>query len=304
MDNHPTLLEAALDYAENFGWHVFPVRETFGKPYYSHKKQKTVTPEPKAPYVSSGVLSATKDINKIRAWWKKYPNAGIGVNCGKSRLFVVDLDNHKKVGASRGTGHSNFMKMGIPWHGAWQAITPSGGFHLIYSDPSNIGIISTDEKTQIDTRAKNSYFIAPHSWYIDKSGNRGSYVRVGEWNPNNPPMNVTPLMLRKLGLDDVDKKSKQVPEIDLGDQKFILDIARALEEISSEYADNYQDWIKIGIALKPLEDVGLSLWDSFSKKSSKYDEAEIVDRWETFPIPDRITYRSIFYYRNLSKGIL
>jgi len=303
MDNQ-TLLQAALDYAENFGWFLFPVRETFGKPYFSHKKQKIVTPEPKSPYVSSGVLSATRDLDKIRAWWKKYPNAGIGVNCSKSRLFVIDLDNHKEVGNSNGTGHANFMKLGIPWQGAWQAITPSGGFHLIYSDPDDIGVISTNEHTQIDTRAKNSYFIAPHSWYVDKNGKKGAYIRVGEWNPNKPPMNVTPLILSKLGLDRREEKdSKPIEKIDFGNQKFISDIAKALDEISEEYADNYQDWIKIGIALKPLEDVGLYLWDSFSKKSSKYDETEIANRWETFPVPEQITYKSIFWYRNQSRNL-
>ena len=74
----PNMRNAALWYAKRFGWHIFPLR-----------------PGTKQPFKDLGVYQATNDLDQIRAWWKKWTAATIGINCGLSGLLVVDLDSYK-----------------------------------------------------------------------------------------------------------------------------------------------------------------------------------------------------------------
>jgi hypothetical protein len=63
-------------------------------------------------------------------------------------------------------------------------------------------------------------------------------------------------------------------------------ICSALTSISS---DDYDTWIRIGMALKRSTTQGLSderafvLWDEWSAKSKKYHEGEPAQKWKTFP---------------------
>ena len=48
-------------------------------------------------------------------------------------------------------------------------------------------------------------------------------------------------------------------------------------------ADDYQNWIKVGMGLKSeFGDSGLQLWDKWSQSSEKYNAAEIPKKWESF----------------------
>jgi hypothetical protein len=61
MDDLHTLLDAALTYAEQYGWPLFPP-----------------LPGPKKPLKDShGYIDAPTDLDKIRAWWEKTPMANI-----------------------------------------------------------------------------------------------------------------------------------------------------------------------------------------------------------------------------------
>ena len=70
------MLTAALRYAAE-EWKIIPCA---GK-------------EPAIRGQAGGVYDATDSPKKIRAWWKKFPQANIGIACGKiNRLCVVDID--------------------------------------------------------------------------------------------------------------------------------------------------------------------------------------------------------------------
>jgi hypothetical protein len=68
-------LDEALKCA-NRGFHVLPLK-----------------PRDKWPIVAGGCHAGTKDLDQVRLWWTKHPNANIGVSCGLSDLLVVDADH-------------------------------------------------------------------------------------------------------------------------------------------------------------------------------------------------------------------
>lgn len=73
-----TMLEAALEYARNV-FPVFPVRPD------------------KTPYTPNGFKDATTNEATIRAWWRKWPAAGIAVPTGRAAGWLV-LDRDDRHG--------------------------------------------------------------------------------------------------------------------------------------------------------------------------------------------------------------
>ena len=166
------MLEEALAYARR-GWYVFPCREKPGQPY-TNKNGDTITPLEKTPYVSGGLNSATLDEDQITTWWTAWENALIGVNAGKSGLFVIDIDK-KHV-----NGLETYSTWDINDSAGLQSFTPSGGMHIIFS---GTGKSSTNAKTGIDTRGDGGYFIAPPSKII-KGEYTGEYKQNNDWSKN------------------------------------------------------------------------------------------------------------------------
>ena len=75
------VLDGALALAAR-EWPVFPC-EPSPKPH----------PRAKAPLTANGLKDATTDPEAIREWWRRWPNALIGLPTGdRLGAFVVDLD--------------------------------------------------------------------------------------------------------------------------------------------------------------------------------------------------------------------
>jgi hypothetical protein len=78
----------ALKLAER-GWFVFPCRE---KPCSYKKGEETITRKEKEPYTPKGKNDATTDQAQVKTWWKRWPEALVGVYCEHSGIFALDLD--------------------------------------------------------------------------------------------------------------------------------------------------------------------------------------------------------------------
>ena len=138
------LLKAALFYV-NHGLSVLPLK-VGGK-------------EPDADLVPHGWVNATTDEAAIRSWWKRKPNANIGIAAGKSNLVVIDID--VKDGKD-GRGAIADKDMG----GAVHVLTPSGGHHYYYKVPSGESFQSGANLygfDGLDIRASGGYIVAPPS---------------------------------------------------------------------------------------------------------------------------------------------
>ncbi|WP_298091919.1 phage/plasmid primase, P4 family [uncultured Sphingomonas sp.] len=82
-----SLLEAALTYARR-GWPVFPCDPSTKRPLLPRDKDA----DGKPIKGSGGVTKATTDEDQIRAWWRKWPRAMIGIAVGRTGLIVIDFD--------------------------------------------------------------------------------------------------------------------------------------------------------------------------------------------------------------------
>lgn len=147
MQEKNELLEAALKYAKEYGWAVFPC-----------------SPDTKKPLTPHGCKDAKKTPGPIKAWWTRHPDASIGVATGTmSNLIMIDEDLDEIEGKD---GPHNMM--------LWErdngdlpetvvVITGRGGRHRYFKyDKDDIknraGIIK-----DVDVRGEGGYAILPPS---------------------------------------------------------------------------------------------------------------------------------------------
>lgn len=270
MDNTPksNLMQAALDYAAR-GWYVFPCIE---------KGEKA-----KKPYTKNGFKDASTDPKIIRQWWKQYPNALIGIACGKSGLFAVDLD--VKDGRD---GITNFNHLGIDHTGALQSLTPSKGYQLIFS---GTGKTSTNTKFGIDTRGAGGYIIAPPSVIFGY----GIYQPLNDWTKAPAPV---PAGLIEALESLIQKPSpKPTPKQSHNQNTDDVEKARqALDRLAPWRRNDYQPWVNVGMALSELGNDGLLLWDSWSRRSQKYQKDICAEKWKSFKPGQGLTLGSLLHW--------
>ena len=163
-DSHErvSLLRAALDYAAA-GLHVHPVMPRGKVPVRQCDMcRSTRCPGPDTCHHDAchGLLDATCDPARIRAWWARWPRCNVGVSTGPSALAVVDLDGPAGV-----TQWRAMLGEHPDTPTTLTSRTPSGGAHLWYrADPAR-PCPSTVKKLagDIDTRALGGYVVAPPS---------------------------------------------------------------------------------------------------------------------------------------------
>lgn len=162
-----TMLEAALALARA-GWPVFPC-----------------SPKNKQPLVKTAVKGegglhlATCDEAQIRAWWRRYPRAMIGVPTGaRSGMMAIDLD-------PRAHAADDMLTALRQWTVGDRALPPcavsrtqSGGLHLLFAMPDSEGgdplgnranlfgkVEAAGEaiRSHVDVRGEGGYIIVPPS---------------------------------------------------------------------------------------------------------------------------------------------
>lgn len=113
----------------------------------------------KKPLTEHGLLDASNDAGQINLWWSKWPEAQIGINCERSNLCVLDLDDPATL---------EIIKEKYPELMNTRRIrTGRGGAHLYFKMPGTIKIKSTTKKIKelpsSDTRAYGGYVISEGS---------------------------------------------------------------------------------------------------------------------------------------------
>ena len=80
-------------------------------------------------------LGSTRDAATITRWWTRWPDDLICLDCGKSKIAVIDADSVEGHGVD---GLTNLLDLELqhgPLPETWKARTPSGGEHFFFRDP-------------------------------------------------------------------------------------------------------------------------------------------------------------------------
>ena len=189
----PSTIEAALAYAAA-GWPVLPVA--------AHGKH---------PLAHHGVHDASVDAARIRRWWSRWPDAGVGIATGAgSGLAVLDVDV-KAGGRVSLVG----LRSGRTLPFTLLAHTGGGGFHLYYRQPDGLRVPNTVGRLPnvdgplpgIDLRGDGGYVVAPPSVHASGRPYRWASRQPDEpaplprwlWPPPPPPAIGCPRAIRHEG---------------------------------------------------------------------------------------------------------
>jgi len=190
------LLEAALAYARR-GWPVFPCRECDRGRYKA-----------KRPYTHNGLHAATTDAEQIRDWWRRWPDAMIGLPMGVNGLFALDFD--PRTDAETGEVFSlerlkeeteAQIRCALPISVA--AMTPSDGVHVYYLQPEGEPVRNRGNLPEhVDVRGAGGYVIAPPSLLYTADGGvrRYRWLRSPELETvARPPENLVKVLRERGG---------------------------------------------------------------------------------------------------------
>ncbi len=216
----------------------------------------------KRPLVATGFHAATQDEQQIRAWWRQWPEALVGVPTGQgTQLVVVDYDPDKATQATHDwmAAHTDLL-CSTRAHK-----TKRGGFHYLFK--------STDRyQTGTDLVLDGS----PRKG-IDLRGNGGYIIW---WPLHGGGVVEEPLAPVPAGLIDERKFNAQrdmAPLPTASPDTWAREREKVGDALAFIHPDGYEFWIRIGMALHHASggsDEGFALWHDWSAKGETYDGIE------------------------------
>jgi len=162
--NGVNLARAALDYAER-GWLVIPLH-TSTAIGCSCGRSDCESPG-KHPRTVHGLKDASRDVNMIGEWWRRWPAANVGVLTGaESGILVLDLDGEPALQTL-----IEFESKGWRLPDTCTVVTGRGA-HLYFQYPAGFAIHNSAGKIGLglDIRGEGGYVVAAPS--IHASGAR------------------------------------------------------------------------------------------------------------------------------------
>lgn len=178
------MLDAALAYAKNFGWHVMPLHTPSDGGCSC--RDPACSKQGKHPRIKLGIgmEGASADPTVIRDWWRRWPDANIGIATGPSGIIVVDVDPAKGGAESLQTLATKFPEL----RDAPRQRTGSDGLHLILAAPKDGGEPIRNSQSAlgpgVDVRGAGGLFVAAPS--LHKCGER--YVWAAHADPSMVPI--------------------------------------------------------------------------------------------------------------------
>lgn len=179
--------------------------------------------------------------------------------------------------------------------------TGNNGMHYIYEytnklPKSSAGIYYNGDKYAVDIRSNGGCLIIAPSFYI---GIKDQTKKVYKWVNsllNNTPKQIHDDLLNILipnlkrpcpikNIDNNHNKTTIIKNIDDNKQVNMMEIDEIndlIDMIHVNRSENYDNWILMGATLHQYGEYGLRLFHKFSKKSNKYDKAEVDTKFNTF----------------------
>ncbi len=277
-----TMRKVALYYA-GMGWHVFPLhtmkegRCSCGAVDCDHAG--------KHPRTKHGLSDATADVRIVGKWWEQWPDANIGFHPGPSGIVVLDLDSYKANYAG--------VELTFAEKQTVTGITGGGGEHLFFSSGGVTYRSRNRAVDGVDIKAWGGYVILAPSMH--RSGQR--YVWEMGYAPWEFGLAPVPEMVKAILSSEREVKVKASANGHTVDAGREFERAReALGRLRAGRADDYDDWLKVGMALAELGDRGFDLWDEWSQQSGKYKEGVTAAKWPTFKPGNGVTLASLHHW--------
>ncbi|MBC8422882.1 bifunctional DNA primase/polymerase [bacterium] len=157
-----TETEGALDFAllyAGLGWRVFPLHSM--QDGACSCGNTSCTSPGKHPRTKRGCKDATTDERRIRAWWKRWPDANVAIATGQgSGLVVIDVDPRHGGDDSWET-----LQHELELPATWEVRTGGGGVHAYFSYPEGAAITigASVLGPGVDHRGNGGYVVAPPS---------------------------------------------------------------------------------------------------------------------------------------------
>ncbi len=183
------MLRAALHYANELNWAVLPLHGIRNGICTCSKGKDCPSPG-KHPLIQGGAHSATKTPEIIKKWWRRWPNANIGIAVGKkSGFFVLDIDGE--------TGEETLADLELkngPLPPTVEQLTGNGR-HLLFRTRTDAKVgNAVGIAPGLDIRGEGGYIVAAPSQHISGRG----YGWEVEHDPNDLAPALAPAWLLSL----------------------------------------------------------------------------------------------------------
>ena len=213
--------------------------------------------------------------------YQAVPN-GYSLLCGYQRcdrfLVSIDCDSSQAL--------SQFQGMNFPTTVSYSSGRPGRSQFLYYVDRP---VKSFKLGNGLEVRGENLPSTLPPS----------VHPITGEYHWLVAPDKVKIPTVSSLWIEYLRPKLKiqpQEPKIQSNKHKTVEELVCAINPL---YADIYDDWIRVGMALKDWDEGLLGVWNEWSRNSSKYKSGECAYRWSSFN-GTGVTFRTIYYYARIS----
>ena len=249
----------------------------------------------------AGYLEAVTGFDAVYDLWAAAgADAGalVGIALAPSGLIAIDLDRHP----GRPDGFEAWALLLHAAGGGPVACGPSqdtsgGGLHMLFMMPRipDGWIIPGSLAPGVDLKY--------HGYICTGALQDGRAYRWQDGHNYDSPLTVPPAwVLQTIARHNAPKPAPARRATNPAPGGPDIDKLRAaLASLSPRRADDYQDWVNVGLALKSIGPVGLELWHEFSRQSAKYNPAVLEAKWETFS-PSAITAASVFFWAKQDGG--
>lgn len=241
------------------------------------------------PFIKWREASTTVE-SQILQWWRKWPDAAIGLDLAKSGLVVIDADRHGEHDGVSAFGDL-MSSQGYEPHGVPLAATPNEGTHFFYRQPAGkqLGNSPGQLPAGVDVRGHGGYVVAPGTVMQDGRlyevfGDIAEAVEMPAW--------LVTLIEAKRGGDQI-KGTHPQPVANQGyrgdDQRNGTQptTGSEIEELLSYIpADcGYHDWLSVLMSIHAeTSGGGFAIADAWSARGgAKYPGSkELEKKWRSF----------------------
>lgn len=244
----PTALHAALEAASR-GWSVFPI-----------------IPGTKRPLIPWRDFSSNSR-DQIEDWNNRYPNCNWGVDCGKSNLLVIDVDNKHGVNGAKSLAQIE-VEAGKLLPSTLTVTTPSGGKHFYFEGRAKS---KNGWAEGLDVKSEGGYVVL-----------YGSEVDLGTyWLSQPTAVACAPeWIIHKLG-----KRTERAPNAEqwLTDPDLAHNVEWAINFLQNQAPDSVEgqngDDTLVKCVLFPLRDHGISEETAVELILENYNDTKAFPSW-------------------------